>query len=587
MRIISILIFLTVLFQPNPVGFNYPVWQKTLNEYHDAEYVWQGINDGFDIGWIDGAQPDYVDVPQLSSDKDEQLDITKWLVKRHASGVLLGPFAEDNCPVDGVRVSPLFTVPKPDFTRRTVAHLSYPKNGISINDCIDEAAKAVSYISFVEVAKFVYDLGYDARLWVVDAKDAYYRVPIKKQYWKYMGIKWFGFIFIFTSLQMGLGSACAIYQRFADAVLWIINTHSGTLFVGIGGLPLLYHYLDDFFGGHYDNDTAKLQVFAVYFWFWLLGIPTRWDKIKWPHWIQIILGWQYHTRFRTVSLPAQKRIAYKNRITKLIRERFKGTNKKQLEQINGCLEHASVAVYPGKAKNRNIQRAMHLDLYNYDDKIILSDLVIQDLKWWLFALDHMNGIPLKWVFSCPDQYHDQFWTDAALKGDLKIGGMGGCTQSGIAYQIDNRQTLAYFVSKHRAGVDIKFMEMLASYILFAYMAPKWQYKNIKCFCDNDTVVRALIKKRSPLVRYDMHHLLDLICKLSVQYHFRFWVEYIKGTDNVMADSLSRFKTSYTDGTEIDMNNIRFISHKSIEQIVNPIFVDLLNFDVVPCNVKDS
>ena len=112
----------------------------------------------------------------------------------------------------------------------------------------------------------MYDLGYDARLWVVDAKDAYYRVPIKQQYWKYMALKWFGLIFIFTSLQMGLGSACAIYQRFADGILYIIRHKSSAIFIGAGGHYLCYHYLDDFFGGHGDNQTAWEQLSEVVHW---------------------------------------------------------------------------------------------------------------------------------------------------------------------------------------------------------------------------------------------------------------------------------------------------------------------------------
>ena len=114
----------------------------------------------------------------------------------------MGPFTKENCHFPYVYFSPLFTVPKPNLRARTVCHLSAPKNGTSVNACIPQEAKNVRYILFSDVAKFVYNLGFDARLWLVDAKDAYYRVPIKKKYWKYMGIKWFDYIFIFTFLQM-------------------------------------------------------------------------------------------------------------------------------------------------------------------------------------------------------------------------------------------------------------------------------------------------------------------------------------------------------------------------------------------------
>ena len=291
MFIIHLLLLLTVVLVPKPVGFQVEAWENGLQGYSDADYILSGIQDGFDIGWIDGAEPTRVRDPYIPTSETEKLEITRWIAKRHASGILLGPFTEKTCPFDDVYYAPIFTVLKPDFVQRIVVHLSYPVWGTSVNDCIEDEAKKVSYIYFVAIAKFVYELGYDARLWVVDAKDAYYRVPVKKKYWKYMGLKWFGLIFIFTSLQMGLGSACAIYQRFADAILYIIKNNSSRLFIGACGQIYIFHYLDDFFGGHPSSYTAWLQLFSVVEWFSRLGIPTQWKKLKFPHWQQVILGW--------------------------------------------------------------------------------------------------------------------------------------------------------------------------------------------------------------------------------------------------------------------------------------------------------
>ena len=136
------------------------------------------------------------------------------------------------------------------------------------------------------------------------------------------------------------------------------------------------------------------------------------------------------------------------------------------------------------AKQRNLEHALHLEAKDYHTKIILDDLVISDLKWWLYAIKYMNGIPLTWVFSNPRVYHDKIWTDAALEEKEMIGGMGGWSESGVAYQIDIRQTDARAVAKKRTGLDIKLFETLGSYVLIAHMAPQWQYKNIKMYCDN-------------------------------------------------------------------------------------------------------
>ena len=120
---------------------------------------------------------------------------------------------------------------------------------------------------------------------------------------------------------------------------------------------------------------------VTYDWFHKLGIPTQGKKLRYPHWQQIILGWQWDTRAQTVSMPEYKVIAYSTHVTRLIRERQKGTNRKDLERLTGRLGHAAVAIYCGKAKQRNIEHALHLETKDYHTKIILDDLVISDLKW--------------------------------------------------------------------------------------------------------------------------------------------------------------------------------------------------------------
>ena len=397
-----------------------------------------------------------------------------------------------------------------------------------------------------------------------------------------MGIRWFNNIFIFTCLQMGLGSGCALYQRFADSIIYML-CKQGKLFVDDDGTQLVFHYLDDFFGGHLDEDVAKSQMMAVWKLFILLGILTALDKLKWPNWKQIILGWLYNTWAQTVSLPPNKCQEYMAFIIILIRERQRGTDKKMWERLDGRLEHAAVVVFPGKTRLRNLQHALHLALHGYDEKIILSDLVILDLKWWLFALKYMNGIPLTWVISDPEVFDIECWTDAALKGELKIGGMGGCTSNGMAYQVRNHQTRALFTSGQRKGIDISFMELLAAYILAAQLAPTWEFKNVKLYIDNGTAAYALINKRAKFERRDLEYMTMKFCQLSAKYHFRFWVQHIKGEDNPLADALSRFKRSYKN-TDLKLNEFEYVDVNDVIKIADDMFEQI---EQLPLNDDDQ
>ena len=490
---------------------------------------------------------------------------------------MLGPFTVANCPIKQLVFAPIFTVLKPNFKQRIVVDMSYSKgDGISVNDCVVQEAKDVVYISFVQVAQFVYDLGYDARLWIVDAQDAYYRVPIKPKYWRYNAIKWFGFIFIFTSLQMGLGSSCAIYQAFADSVLYIIKTKGSHLFVTITGFCFIHHYLDDFFGGHPNPFVAQLQCQFVVYIFQLLGIPTQWKKVKYPNWLQIILGWLYNTRLGTVSVPPDKVLAYSDTCTGLIRTRT--ANKKQLEHIKGCLQWASPAVFPGKIRLRNLEHAMYLECYNNYEKIELSDLIIDDLRWWRHALKYMNGIPLTWIISSPDTYHEYCWTDASTKL-----GAGGCTSTGFAYQFYNWQTSVTTVEESRGEMDISWYELLALYIIARLRCEDWNYKNIYFYCDNSFAAYGIINQRAKLSRRDLNYLIRKFADLSAQYHFRFFVKHIPGEENEVADSLSRFKSGYRGNR--DLTEFEFYPTQRAIDIADEIYDDLLNFHLVPLNDK--
>ena len=54
---------------------------------------------------------------------------------------------------------------------------------------------------------------------------------------------------------------------------------------------LIYHYLDDFFGGHPNEATAWLQIYRVINMFDRLGIPTAQDKLTYPSLTNKILGY--------------------------------------------------------------------------------------------------------------------------------------------------------------------------------------------------------------------------------------------------------------------------------------------------------
>ena len=183
--------------------------------------------------------------------------------------------------INHLHVSPIFGVKQPNKIR-PIHHLSFPKNSknkfdASVNDILLEKLKTAQYTTFQDVVKMVLTAGKNSYLFIVDAQDAYYRVPIHEQDHHLLGIKWAKHFWFFTCLQMGLSSSCNIYTQFADAIEYIIiKNNKNTTFSQ--QVQLLRHYLDDFFGVHADYSIALHNFYQLLYWFRRLGVPTKASK---------------------------------------------------------------------------------------------------------------------------------------------------------------------------------------------------------------------------------------------------------------------------------------------------------------------
>ena len=116
-------------------------------------------------------------------------------------------------------------------------HLSAPAGNI-INDFISRDAFSLHYTATDDAVKLLLSLGKGARMAKVDLKSAFRMVPVYKQDWQYLGIRWRDKFYVDTCLPFGLQSAPYLFNQFADALEWILQENYG--------LKWLIHYLDAF-----------------------------------------------------------------------------------------------------------------------------------------------------------------------------------------------------------------------------------------------------------------------------------------------------------------------------------------------------
>ncbi len=482
----------------------------------------------------------------LPTSEEDKILITDFLFIVLEKGSALGPFTKEELPIKYLHTSPLGCVDKPSLPGeprkiRPIVHMSAPRDGISINSEILEEYRTVQYTSFRRLCKLVLDVGKEGFLWCVDAQDAYLRVPVRKEDWKWHGVRWFGKYIIITSLFFGLSSAPKLYTMFADAILWAITHHEKELFRE-RSRKVIEHYLDDFFGGAKHFEKANMQFKMVMHWFELLDVPTKLAKCKEPKQRQIILGFLFDTIEQKVRIPPEKVARLHKEMQWLLEQ--KTATKRQLLSIVGKLRWMAQAVYCLQGFVRGLEEKAHSVKYLHFNLAITREMK-RDLKLCLGAVQSgANGFPLKWILKPRIKGDVEICTDAST-----LHGIGGFTSNGQYFQFNWKElkTMGFEVTD---SMDIFWMEMFAILIAILLFGDRFRGLAIKLHCDNQACVESWKKKKVTFGRPDVMKLIRLLCGQLIKLRTHLWIEWIPGKKNAIADGLSRF-----DGNALQLQQI--------------------------------
>ena len=126
----------------------------------------------------------------------------------------------------------------------------------------------------------------------------------------------------------------------------------------------------------------------------------------------------------------------------------------------------------------------------------------------------------------------KLYTDASLKI-----GLGGYSDNGFWFQ-NNWQEFNLFYPNNR---DIVWRELVAIFSFIHAMRVSLQNKVVHVFTDNESCKYMLISMRSKLTRPDLQCIINEICKILIKFAIILWVEHIPGKQNIIPDTLSRYK----------------------------------------------
>ena len=406
--------------------------------------------------------------------------------------------------------SPLGLIPKSIDNCRTgwriIFDLSSPENS-SVNDGILKEYGTIVYETLNDAIRLIVQAGRGAVMMKRDLKSAFRHIPISPcDYWLLI-FEWDGKFYIDMFLPFGLRTAPRIFNYFAEALHWVLETLNEWN---------LTHYLDDFliiFPPNIDITSYSQQFDEILAKF---GFSKAEEKDA-DGCVIVYLGFEFDSNKMELRLPVNKKV----RAVRAVQSLLSSTSVtfSELQRTLGFLSHCCQVVPLGRPFLRSLFALLHQnDRRHRFRRIRLSHTAKRDLHWWQCFLNCWSSVSL---IQISRQNHD-IATDAS-----GIKGIGGIYKR-VVFS-------CRFPARHRSK-HINWKEMSAILHAFLLWHSAFSGGTVRLACDNDAVVDAINKHsiKGPAIR-PLQDILLIAAVFDINL-FAFWVP---TEENIVADAASR------------------------------------------------
>ena len=121
---------------------------------------------------------------------------------------------------------------------RLIHDLSYPYNDQSVNACILQENASVKYQSIDDVIDMALEIGTSTIASCIDVRSAFRNLPLLVLVIFVLSFTLIRLIYINTSVPFGLASSCAIFEKVANILQWIVMNETNARWIS--------HYLNDY-----------------------------------------------------------------------------------------------------------------------------------------------------------------------------------------------------------------------------------------------------------------------------------------------------------------------------------------------------
>ena len=216
-------------------------------------------------------------------------------------------------------------------------------------------------------------------IWLTDFRSGYHQVPMHSSTFPYLGIEIAGQVYFMPFLPFGIASACREYTQLMGEVYRPLRQHGEKL-------ALL---IDDARGAAGPKPKAMFHALTWVMALSALGFHLSVEKCQLlPALTGIFLGMLLDAMRRMTFVPADKLNYFLQQAEQL--QQMPQVTARQLAKVAGLLVSFTPAVPMAPLYAKGLFKAM-TGSQGWDANMLLSELPLQDLKWWQQNLERANG----------------------------------------------------------------------------------------------------------------------------------------------------------------------------------------------------
>lgn len=414
-------------------------------------------------------------------------------------------------------ISPYFLTPKPDGSYRFILNLK------GLNKYID-----TQHFKLEDMRSVLKLLRQDCFMATLDLEDAYLLVPIHRESTRYLRFIFRDKLFEFVALPFGLCVSPYIYTKLCKPLV---------RFLRIKGFIIIV-YLDDWWIMDISLEECIKRVdFIVCFLQGLGFIVNQKKSVLCPSHRVKFLGFILDSSEMTLELTQDKRSSIAAFLQRFLS--IKSCKIEDFASLIGKLTAACPAIPYGWLYTKSLERAKMLALRDnnncYKNSMELPVDIKPDLEWWY------RKIPTTRKSLQNRDFAMTIFTDASTKG------WGGHN--------DRDNVFGKWTDQQRLN-HINYLELLAVNLALLGLANNLKDCAILLRIDNTTAI-SYVNRMGGVSYPNLHELAKKIWGWAEDRNISLTASYIKSSDNIQADYLSRLENPDTEWS---------LDHKIFDQI---------------------